>query len=287
MKFFKYKEDRLPVFVITCFCFLDLTVVFTVDNLILIVLWGVMSATIKAVVAAWNHNHQHCNTFYQPFLNRLIEIMYGMHTGVCGHAWVLHHNIGHHSNYLDQTKDESSWTDKLGRRMPRLRYSFEIFITSYYRCFKVGLKHPEKLAIFLTMTTLTTGLMALITFYRPIPGLLILWIPYFTSLFITADVTYFHHSGLSTDDPYGASYNTIGDGCYNKLTGNFGYHTAHHINGGLHWTKLPALHERYKDRIPEECYVEVSPFFKNIDRIVDGFGSGYNAIKKWPRSIIQ
>ena len=40
----------------------------------------------------------------------------------------------------------------------------------------------------------------------------------------------------------------------NILTGNLGYHTAHHLRPGLHWSKLPAFHARIADKIPAENY---------------------------------
>jgi fatty acid desaturase len=71
------------------------------------------------------------------------------------------------------------------------------------------------------------------------------------SLIFTAWVTYDHHSGLDTDDPFEASYNNT-NRVFNFLTGNLGYHTAHHYRQGLHWSKLPELHEKIKSRIPPE-----------------------------------
>jgi len=38
----------------------------------------------------------------------------------------------------------------------------------------------------------------------------------------------------------------------NLLTGNLGYHTAHHYRQGLHWSKLPELHAKIADKIPAE-----------------------------------
>ncbi|MCF8058400.1 MAG: fatty acid desaturase [Bacteriovoracaceae bacterium] len=273
MNLFKYKEDRLPIFIISTFFVIDLIYYFNVDNLFYLTLWCLLGIVIKGITAAWNHNHQHCNTFKYPFLNRLIEIVYGMHTGVCGYTWVLHHNIGHHSNYLDQSKDESHWKNSKGERMIRLRYSFEIFITSYYRCFIVGLKHPRILKKFLGMVSITLAIMVTLTYYRPIPALIILWIPAVLSLLITADSTYWHHSGLDTSDPMAASRNSLSSICFNKLTGNFGYHTAHHYKGGLHWTKLPALHEKIKHKIPKECYLPPTPFFATLDYLIRGYRS--------------
>jgi fatty acid desaturase len=236
-------------------------------------MWCLLGIVIKGVTAAWNHNHQHCNTFKVPILNRLLEIIFGMHTGICGYTWVLHHNIGHHVNFLDQTKDESHWQNSKGEKMIRLRYSCEIFITSYYRCFIVGLKHPKVLKKFLLMVSITAGIMLSLTYYRPIPALIILWIPATMSLFLTADSTYAHHSGLDTKDQMAASRNSLSSICFNTLTGNFGYHTAHHYKGGAHWTKLPAIHEEIKHKIPEECYLPPTPFFASIDFIIKSYRS--------------
>jgi fatty acid desaturase len=276
MGLFKYKEDRLPIFIISTFFIIDLIFYFNIDNLFYLSLWCLLAIIIKGITAAWNHNHQHCNTFKYPLFNRLIEIVYGMHTGVCGYTWVLHHNIGHHANYLDQTKDESHWKNSKGERMIRLRYSFEIFITSYYRCFIVGLKHPKILKKFIAMVFITGSIMLALTYYRPIPALIILWIPAILSLLITADSTYWHHSGLDTSDPMAASRNSLSSICYNTLTGNFGYHTAHHYKGGLHWTKLPALHEKIKHKIPAECYLPPTPFFATVDCIIKVYRSVFS-----------
>lgn len=268
MQFFKYKEDRLPIFIISSFFIIDLIYYFNVDKVSYLILWTMLGIVVKGITAAWNHNHQHCNTFKQPILNRLIEIVFGMHTGICGYTWVLHHNIGHHANYLDQSKDESSWMNSKGETMMRIRYSLEIFITSYYRCFIVGLKHPKILKKFLMMVSITATIMIALTIYRPIPALIILWIPSILSLLITADSTYWHHSGLDTKDQMAASRNSLSSICFNKLTGNFGYHTAHHYKGGLHWTRLPELHEKIKHRIPEECYLPPTPFFATMDFLI-------------------
>jgi fatty acid desaturase len=75
-----------------------------------------------------------------------------------------------------------------------------------------------------------------------------------SSLFFTAWVTYAHHAGLDVDNDFEASYNIMSP-VYNLLTGNLGYHTAHHHKQGLHWSRLPALHEKIKDQIPERLFL--------------------------------
>ncbi|HEV2852180.1 MAG TPA: fatty acid desaturase [Thermoanaerobaculia bacterium] len=36
------------------------------------------------------------------------------------------------------------------------------------------------------------------------------------------------------------------------MTFNSGYHTAHHVKPGLHWSRLPEFHRQLRDRIPAE-----------------------------------
>jgi fatty acid desaturase len=79
-------------------------------------------------------------------------------------------------------------------------------------------------------------------------------IPMVTGMLITAWATYDHHADLDEEeDHFKASYN-ITNPIYNLVTGNLGYHTAHHYKQGVHWSKLPELHEKIKHNIPDHCY---------------------------------
>ena len=59
-------------------------------------------ATASMFVAAINHHHQHFNTFHSSWMNRVFDITLSLQTGIAPFAWVLHHNLGHHVNYLKQ-----------------------------------------------------------------------------------------------------------------------------------------------------------------------------------------
>lgn len=137
--------------------------------------------------------------------------------------------------------------------MGRLHYAADVMLTAYYRAYQVGKKHPRPLKAFLIASTVTLAVVIALTWYRPIPALLVFIIPMVTSLYFTAWVTYAHHAGLSVNNDFEASYNIMTP-IYNKLTGNLGYHTAHHHKQGLHWSLLPELHEKIKDKIPENLY---------------------------------
>jgi fatty acid desaturase len=90
---------------------------------------------------------------------------------------------------------------------------------------------------------------------RPLQGAFVFALPMMGTLFFTAWVTYDHHVGLHTDNPFEGSFNIMNQ-WFNRLTGNLGYHTAHHYRQGVHWSRLPELHDKIKDRIPAHCFTD-------------------------------
>ena len=132
-----------------------------------------------------------------------------------------------------------------------VEYTLTIAGTAYQRGYRVGKKFPRVRRDFVLYGVLTLlGVIAL-CWYRPIPALFVFVLPMVISLLFTAWVTYDHHTGLDTDDVFEASHNNTGK-IYNLVTGNLGYHTAHHYRQGLHWSERPELHQKLVDRIPPE-----------------------------------
>lgn len=253
MQFFRYAEDRVPVLIVVSYFALNVVVFLTVSNPYLLALWTLAGIIPKGWISAWNHHHQHVFTFKQPVLNRLLEIPYGLMTGIIGHGWVLHHVVGHHIHYLDQAKDESRWKTLSGRRMSELEYIFVTTVTAYPRCLSVGMKHPKHLRPFLLNGAIILALLGAACYYSPLATLFVWVLPMIISLTVTVWATYDHHSGLETDDHFKASYNIVNK-WYNIMTCNLGYHTAHHYRQAVHWSRLPQLHKEIEDKIGPEFY---------------------------------
>lgn len=253
MKIFRYKEDILPVALIASLSALDLVVYLTAESLVILLSWFLVVLTFKSCICAWNHHHQHVHTFHSTFLNRALELLYALHTGITTNAWVLHHNLGHHLNYLDQSKDESGWKRRDGEVMGVAEYTVTIAVTGYLRALKVGFRHPKFLRSFLTAGLLVTLLVSVLVYLRPLQGFFVYLLPMITGYVITCWHTYYHHAGLDTDDHHLASFNIM-HRWYNRLTGNLGYHTAHHMKQGLHWSKLPEYHKQIEGKIPAHLY---------------------------------
>ena len=248
---FKNPADHWPVFLILCLSALDFVLYFTVSNVYALGVYFYVMIIPKSQICAWTHHHQHAPTFKTLIPNRILEFFDALHTGVTTNLWVLHHNYGHHNNFLDQTKDESRWTRDDGTQMGELEYSLKITLTAYYRGYQVGKKHPKEQRDFIFYTMITFAIVAGLVAYQPVAGLLLFILPMIMGLFMTAWATYEHHAGLNTENQFEASFNNT-NRWYNLFTGNLGYHTAHHYKQGLHWSKLPQLHEKIKDKIPEE-----------------------------------
>lgn len=250
---FRYREDRLPVLLISTWFLADVFVYFFVDNIYVIVAWVLLGVFPKACICAWNHHHQHLPTFRNVVLNRILEIIYASHTGITTNAWVLHHNLGHHVNYLDQEKDESGWKDSRGVTMSAFRYTCTIALTGYLRAYRVGRKFPKYQSTFISVGTLVAILLALAIWHRPVQACMVFLLPMLCGYIITCWHTYYHHAGLETENPYEASHNIM-HSWYNLCTGNLGYHTAHHVKPGLHWSRLPSFHATIAHKIPSHLF---------------------------------
>lgn len=250
----KYKADRGPVAYVLSVLGLRVAIwAFASPLACLISL--VPLAVFSMFIAPINHHHQHVNTFRAGWLNRLYDVVLALQTGISPYGWVLHHNLGHHRNYLNQRPhpqpDESRWTRADGSQMGRIEYSFDLLLNHQLDIFKVGRSHPRYLRYFLLMKLPLWGLLGLGLWIRPLETLLVFLVPSFITLFHTIWVTYEHHAGCEPENHLVASRNRD-NRVFNILTGNLGLHTAHHKRPGLHWSLLPELHEQIRDQIPEQ-----------------------------------
>ena len=257
-RWFRHPEDVIPVCCIVGLFAADVAVYFLVHDVRLLAAWLCLAIWPKMFICAWNHHHQHLFTFHAALPNRLLEVVYALHTGITTNAWVLHHVLGHHVNYLDQTKDESAWKRRDGTTMGEIEYTLTIAATGYLRAFRVARRYPRQRAGFVWMTLVVIGLLAAAFWHDPVNAVFVFAAPMLFGYLVTCWHTYAHHAGLDTENPYEASHNIL-HRSYNLLTGNLGYHTAHHVKPKLHWSKLPAFHASIADRIPPHLYQE--PFF--------------------------
>jgi len=255
MTFVRYREDRVPLLCFFTFFAADLAVYWFAQAWWVAVAWYVLCLLPKGWVSAWNHHHQHVNMFKQGWLNRVLELGFGWQTGIVSNAWTLHHVLGHHVNYLEPLQDESGWMRPDGTTMGVFEYTWVNTLGAYPRAFRVGMRYPKHQRLFLAALAWTLAFLSVLVWLKPWNGFWIFVAAPLSSLVGTVFVTWYHHAGRRTDDALHASNNIL-DPLYNILTGNLGYHTAHHVKQALHWSKLPELHAQLQPGIPAEAFAE-------------------------------
>ena len=250
----RYRADRRPVAYVLGLFALHLAIFFWAPVWVA-ALCLVPLAIASMFVAPINHHHQHFNTFHAPWLNRLFEITLALQTGISPYGWVLHHNLGHHRNYLNQRPhpqpDESKWTRKDGSQMGRVEYMIDLVLNHQVDILRVGRRYPKFLRAFLLMKVPVWTFLGLALYLDPWNAFLVFLIPSFITLCHTAWATYEHHAGFYPTDHHDASVNRTNP-LYNYITCNLGFHTAHHKRPGVHWSLLPKIHDEIKHEIPPE-----------------------------------
>lgn len=254
----KYKADRLPV----AFVLGKLGVHLAVWALAgpWVALAFAVPLTIGSMfVAAINHHHQHLNTFRSPWLNRVYDLALSLQTGVGPYSWVLHHNLGHHVNYLNQhphpSPDESAWTRRDGTPMTRVQYTLDMLLRHQSDIYQVGLRYPRYMRAWLAMKLPLYATIGLLLWLNPLNTVIVFLGPGFIALTHTIWATYEHHAGCETDDHLVGSVNRE-NRLYNVLTCNLGLHTAHHKRPGVHWSLLPRVHDEIRDGIPDHLLLK-------------------------------
>ena len=231
-------------------------------------------------IAAFQHHHGHVSVFKNKKLNEALDLMMSFQTGIVPYAWVLHHNIGHHGNYLNQypeednhTIDASHWTRHDGSFMNRWEYVFYNRVNIHKHCKEVGQKATSifrKYTLFRRLNWLFTALFIAI---NPINALLLFVLIPQIMVLLVFETTYDHHSGLHTKNKHAASRNILSR-FYNISRLNLGYHTAHHIKPGLHWSDLPQYHASIEANIPEELISKEDGFWTALQDTIFSKKSG-------------
>jgi len=119
---------------------------------------------------------------------------------------------------------------------------------AFFRVHKVGFKYKTVYKKYLICRAVYYFIIIAGLYCFGMRFVIVFIMPSLLVLFFTIGATYKHHAGLRSDDHFSASYNNINK-FYNFMTCNLGYHTAHHLRPGLHWSLLPAFHENIRDKI--------------------------------------
>ena len=203
------------------------------------------------------HLHVHRPFTSSRVFNRVIDIALSSVTGMTSANWRIQHVFGHHRRQDDNyTLRSLDWTLQRYSLRGALAYSFgNIWVTywrplreSYRKGLREGVQEPvDYRSAFFEQVLFILFFGALLVF-NPFLTLAFL-LPWYVMIFaMTRYVDYLNHYGC-TDDGMNFANNCLSRS-FNWRINNFGYHTAHHIDPGAHWTTLPQIHAKVADLIP-------------------------------------
>lgn len=253
---FKYSADIMPVTFVSAACALSLLPFLLPIPLWVMALYWPALMFMRSFCPYAQHNHAHLPVFNHSFFNRAYDVLLAQTTGYQTALWELHHNRGHHRNFLTPERDVARVVNlKTGKVFSRPWYALRGNLTIHRDSLKIALaeraanqkslmgKLSSEFAIQLGITIALLAwnpLMALACFV--IPNAFAAWYIWWES--------YPHHLEAPTSDVYDGSV-TITGRFFNLTTFNIGHHTAHHEKPTLHWSLLPARTEAIRAKIPE------------------------------------
>jgi fatty acid desaturase len=205
------------------------------------------------------HLHIHRPFSGSRVLNLVFDLAMSAVTAMTASNWRIQHLYGHHRGvgrpYRGDTRIREGYSPARALSCSVMSM-WETFYSPIAESFRKGVlddvRAPisyrwafcEQMLLVLLLAALTVAQPRLVLIY------LLPW--YLLTHFITRYVDYLNHYGCDegSDNPYVRANNSLSR-WFNLTTHNFGYHTAHHIRPGAHWTELPAIHAGIADRIPQ------------------------------------
>jgi fatty acid desaturase len=205
------------------------------------------------------HLHIHRPFSRKPSFNLVLDLSMGAATGMTGSNWRIQHLYGHHRGIDLPYRGDRGILESYS---PVRAISFsavsmwETFYSPILESFRKGLLDDIRTPISYRWACCEQLLLllfvAVLAIWQPRLVLIYLLPWYLVTHFITRYVDYLNHYGCDegSEDPYVRANNSLSR-WFNYSTHNFGYHTAHHIRPGAHWTELPAIHGAIAHRIPD------------------------------------
>ncbi|MGB0916958.1 MAG: fatty acid desaturase family protein [Flavobacteriales bacterium] len=210
---------------------------------------------LSVAVSVMVHNHKHVPMWKNKWLNVLTDNWLTVFYGFPVFAWVPTHMINHHVHVNTEKDYTRTWryTEK-NNLLTLITYptlsgkNQQPAVKSYY--FSQWKKDRSKFwFLTLQLASLFTWLIAafVIDWYS---ALIYVVIPQQVSLFSVLIFNYVQHIHTDEKSEYNNCRNFTGWGLNTFLLNN-GYHTAHHMAPGLHWSKLKTKHEEVNEKIDQ------------------------------------
>lgn len=210
------------------------------------------------------HDHAHRRVFTRPWMNRWFGRTWGVAAGWPAAWWQYAHVVVHHRRLLS----EDDWTLPRRRADGRFEGVHRYSLLHYPWRYAAGMRREWRAASRATRRRLRReGLWFLALFSIPFwidPWMALgLWVlpAWLANALVVGPGMVAQHAGRRAPAPGHelAHSNTFTSRLFNLAFFNIGYHVEHHTWPHVHWSDLPALHERVRGRLVREG-AHVVPF---------------------------
>ncbi len=203
-------------------------------------------------VAVMTHNHNHLPMWKNKQLNILTDLWLTVFYGFPVFAWIPTHNKNHHR--LNNREGDYTITYRVSEKNNLLTLISYPTISSYYQQKAIAIylkeqwaKDKEKFILSILQYVFLGAWLAFFFIMDWKKALLYIFIPQQFALFSVLVFNYVQHVHANEESKYNHSRNFVG--ALNWFLFNNGLHTVHHDRAGLHWSEVPAAHDKIKDRI--------------------------------------
>lgn len=210
------------------------------------VLW-VLSSALVFVGCVVKHNQMHAPTFRARSLNLIFQHALGLWTGTSCYGIVGPHNERHHKG--NQGPGDFVRVSVVSLPHPAL----EALCYPFAAMFTMWRDKPADLpkwwrnqrplfwvALAERLTIVALSAVALVVDAEA--TVLYLFLPWAFGQWALVGINWVQHKGCAVTEGPGCSHDVTGR-FINWLLLNNGFHTAHHLQPGRHWSQLPALHD--------------------------------------------
>ncbi|MEM6311320.1 MAG: fatty acid desaturase [Pseudomonadota bacterium] len=212
------------------------------------------------------HLHIHHPFTTSRALNRVIDLSLASITAMTASNWRIQHLQNHHLGKELLFNGSKDWEVETYSPLRALSYCLRSMWWTFWRPMKIsfqkgvaGVTKPIDYRWAAAEHVILLIFVAFLFWLNPYVMATHVIPLYVLTYFITRYVDYLNHYGCDEEHENAlARANNSLHARFNRRTHNFGYHTAHHLNPGAHWTKLPEIHARIEGDIPVELKKDVS-----------------------------
>ena len=211
-----------------------------------------------------SHNHNHCPVFVGRRSNSLYGAWLSFFYGVPAFSWIPSHNQDHHRHL--NTPEDASYTQRAGADSFSTLLAYPIICARHqlplvwrFACSGLQRRSPNAARIVLETTTMVTGHAAALGLALALHGVRQGVLVYTVSVGLPALLAnywmmltnYVQHVGCEPAASHDHSRNFVSP-FWNWFVFDNGFHTVHHQQPGLHWSRYRALHRLTQGQIRPE-----------------------------------